>query len=192
MNKFEELLERFDGLLNRFEGGSGSATATSATGGGQATTSESAKPTAAKPTRLHKAVKGFDSAMNEKIAEFLALAEKHSNKKILEASKVIKEMFDLIRNIIHAVTMSKGTKAEVMGEFITPHCKSLDKKLGKFLRDPDIKNHVKALLDSLQLIQLPLMHDPHDMGKEFLAQIDFFGNKVLMMRVEQETKWYEK
>jgi len=39
------------------------------------------------------------------------------------------------------------------------------------------------------MVQLSILNDPHDMGKEFLAQIDFYGNKVLMERKQPDSDW---
>jgi hypothetical protein len=33
------------------------------------------------------------------------------------------------------------------------------------------------------------MDDPFDMGKEYLGQIDFYGNKVVQLKKEPDTEW---
>lgn len=178
MNRFEELLDRFTGLLDRFEGHGGSSTDAPASNG-------SASPV----KRLHKAVKEFDSEIAPALDKFVELGKQHSNTKIHEASEFTKESFILMRNIIQAITESKQEKTENMAKVVSPSIKDLDKKLGKCSRDLNIKNHCRALLDSLQLIQLTIMDDPHDMGKEFLGQIDFYGNKVVQEGKELDTQW---
>jgi len=191
MNKFEDLIERFEGLLDRFEGAPGAMATGTTTASSASAPTTSEGTSAKKPTkRLHKVVKGFDEVMTEPLKKFIELSKKHENKKIHEASGYIKEMFETIRMIIVAITESKKESLQNMGALISPIVKDLDHKIGKCSKDAKIKNHVKSLIDSIQLVQLPIMDDPHDMGKEFLAQIDFFGNKVLTQRIELDVEWY--
>jgi hypothetical protein len=182
MNRFDEMLNRFEGLLNRFEGAEGAPTAsTTASDAGSASAP-------AKKERVHKAIKEFDELMTDPLNRFKEASKKLENKNIEAMTDNCVEVFHLMRSIILAITKSKTDKTENMAPIIAPFVKDFDKKIGK-ARDPKIKNHQKALLDGLQLIQLTIMHDPHDYGKEFLAQIDFFGNKVLMERKDLDTQW---
>eukprot|EP00345_Euplotes_harpa_P016791 CAMPEP_0168338848 /NCGR_PEP_ID=MMETSP0213-20121227/13105_1 /TAXON_ID=151035 /ORGANISM="Euplotes harpa, Strain FSP1.4" /LENGTH=211 /DNA_ID=CAMNT_0008344757 /DNA_START=362 /DNA_END=994 /DNA_ORIENTATION=- len=50
---------------------------------------------------------------------------------------------------------------------------------------------MKVLTDGIQLCQLVVFDDPHDMGKEYIAQIDFFGNRILTSNVEPDIQWYK-
>jgi hypothetical protein len=183
MNRFDELLNRFEGLLNRFEGSEGRLE------GGDSTAASTPSSGAKKVARVHKAVREFDEAIVPPLTKFIELSEKHSNKIIPEVSLLAKEGFHLIRNIIHAITISKDEPTANLAAVVSPHIKELDKKISKKMKDLNVKNHCRALLDGLQLIQLTLMHDPHEMGKEFLGQIDFYGNKVLMEQKEPDTEW---
>lgn len=178
MNRFDDLLNRFEGLLNRFEGGEGVAPTPS--GSGQPSTPAK---------RLHKAVKELNQAINEPLKKFVELSEKHPNKLINEATLLSKEGFELALSIVHAITLSKKETTENMAKVVSPHLKDLDKKIGDKSKKLEIKNHCRALLDGLQLIQLTIMEDPHDMGKEFLGQIDFYGNKVIQLQTEPDTEW---
>ena len=134
MNQFEDLLNRFSGLLDRFEGKGGAHAAPSST----SAPSASIKPESSSK-RLHKVVKEFDNVMTDPLNLFIEQATKYENKKIGEASGYIKEMFLTIRNIIHAITLSKKSDSTKMGELISPIVKDLDKKIGKCSRDMNIK-----------------------------------------------------
>ena len=183
MNRLEDCINRFEALLNRFEGSEGS--------GPVSVSSGETKTSSAPKVRLHKVVKEYDATMNPLLEKFSALGEKHSNKLVQEATVFAKDMFTLIRTIIYSITMSKPTKVDQLASVISPKIKDLDNKIGKKLRGMELKNHCKVLLDGLQLIQLAIMDDPHDIGKEYLAQIDFFGNKILTSGKEQDVEWYK-
>lgn len=185
-NKLEGLVGRFEGLLNRFEIGQ--------PGVGSDVVSqvltEASTVSAAPVKRLHKAVKGFNEALLEPLERWQTIADKHSNKKLIEATRIVRESFAMIGHVIQAITESKQTKSEVFAEIIGPLIKKVDKDIGNCSKDMAIKNHCKALLDGVQLLQLSFMDDPYDMGKEFLNQIDFYGNKVLNERKDPDTEWY--
>ena len=57
-------------------------------------------------------------------------------------------------------------------------------------KDPKLKNHARAVEDGLKLLQFFLQEDAPEWTKEQLAQVDYFGNKVLMERNEGWTAWY--
>lgn len=107
------------------------------------------------------------------------------------ASHHIIEQFMIMRAIISAITKSKPIKTQDLGAILSPIIKDLDMKIGKKLRGLDLKNHCKALIDGLQLMQLTIIDDPIDHGKEFLAQIDFFGNKILTSNNQEDIEWYK-
>lgn len=178
MNRFDELLERFEGLLNRFEGTEGAPTGSSASFG-----------QAGKKEKVHSAIKEFDDMFLPQLDKFVNLGKTHANKIVHEVSELGREAFMLIRAILLSITQSKHQKTSDLAIIISPHIKELDNKIAKKMKDLDVKNHCKSILDSLQLIQITIMDDPHDMGKEFLAQIDFYGNKVLQLRKEPDTEW---
>jgi hypothetical protein len=121
--------------------------------------------------------------------KFLKLAKEHPNKLIPEASELIVDAFKLMRNVIQAITESKPDTTQNLAVVITPYVKELDTKIGKKMKDINVKNHCRALLDGLQLVQLVIMDDPFDMGKEYLGQIDFYGNKVVQLKKEPDTEW---
>ena len=139
MNRFEDLLNRFSGLLNRFEGEGPSHPLSENV---STTPSKSPSTSSTGPAkREHKILNEFDRVMNASLDKFIELGNKHENKKIGEVSLYIKEMFQLIRNIIQAVTESKKESTENMAVLITPLVKNLDTKIGKYSKDSKIRNH---------------------------------------------------
>ena len=183
MNKLEDMLDRFEGLLNRFEGSEGATAGSSATGGASGATKT-------KKVKQHQAVKDFETIVTPLIEKFSGAGKAHPNEKIQKATVHVVEKFNTIRNLIHAVTISKQTKSEDLSAVVAPIMKDFDMKIGKTLKGLDLKNHQKALIDGLQLIQLVMVEDPTDYGKEFLAQIDFFGNKILTGDKKEDADWY--
>lgn len=53
------------------------------------------------------------------------------------------------------------------------------------------KNHAKCVSDGLGLLQWYLQGDQIEYAKEQTAQIDFFGNKVLMENNAECNEWYK-
>jgi len=54
-------------------------------------------------------------------------------------------------------------------------------------------NHLKAVVDGYQLFQWPFypsQDELRDNVKEFFGQIPFYGNKVIKLEKEADTKWY--
>ena len=184
MNKFEDLLSRFEGLLNRFEGTESAPCAKPS--GVDDTTGKAAGPAA---PRLPKVVKDFDSAVQESLDKFLDLGSKHTSKVIQDLSVVVKDQFKMMRDIVHAISISKKEKPEDMAAEISVIFKSLDDRVFKLGKDMVHKNHSKVMHDGLQLINLLIMDDPVEMGKEYLAQMDFFGNKILTSQVDADMEW---
>lgn len=187
MNKFEDLLQRFEGLLNRFEG-TESAPSTASAKAVEATEAPSTSSAPAAP-RLPKQIKDFDTAVQESLNKFLDIGNGHTSKVIQGFTLVVKDQFKLMRDLIHAIcTSKKETPADIVAE-ITPIYKALDDRVFKLGKDLNFKNHSKVIQDGLQLINLLVMEDPVEIGKEYLDQMDFFGNKILTSQVQPDWDW---
>jgi hypothetical protein len=56
-------------------------------------------------------------------------------------------------------------------------------------KDPKFGNHVQTLIDGLNLFCWYLSPTIQEYVDESLANIDFYGNKVLQLKQEKDTAW---
>jgi hypothetical protein len=96
-----------------------------------------------------------------------------------------------MRSIVLALATSQRIGAAELAPIVAPPLQELYKKIGKMVnKAPQLKNHARAVEDGLKLLQFFLQEDSPEWTKEQLAQVDYFGNKVLMERNDKWTAWY--
>ena len=191
MERFDKLLNRFESLLNRFEGVEGAPTAQFKEEAKEIIKEAASASKTAGPG-VPDIIRSLDKEVLVNLDKWKQLAEATKVPHLQLVTQTASEAFTLTRTIVHALAISKSADAKKIAEVIGKQLGAQMKKSGDLInKEIKYKNHAKCISDGLSLLQWYLQGDQIEYAKEQTAQIDFFGNKVLMENNAECNEWYK-